>query len=214
MPLTSSGVIVIGAGGHAKVCIEMLREGAEEVSYCVSAESTLSSILGVPILRGDENLLELRRQGFSKCFVAIGSNALRIKLARICSDLGFVQVNAVSQSSIVSNSAQLGNGIAVMPGAVVGTESFLGNNVIINTSASVDHDTIILEGAHIGPRVVLAGNVTVGKQSFLGAGSIVIPDLRIGENVTVGAGSLVLHDVPSGVTVVGNPAKRVLRKAP
>ena len=71
-----SEVIVVGAGGHAKVCIELLRDMGESVAYCVGALDSLENCLGVPVLRGDENLNILRSEGFSRVFVAVGSNRL------------------------------------------------------------------------------------------------------------------------------------------
>ena len=55
------GVIVIGAGGHAKVCIEILRAAGFCVDYCIGRDDSPQSCLGIPVLIGDEHLATLGR---------------------------------------------------------------------------------------------------------------------------------------------------------
>jgi UDP-perosamine 4-acetyltransferase len=203
------GVIVVGAGGHAKVCIELLRAMGEIVDYCVGDGDSPASCVGVPVLKNDENLGRLRRQGYSRAFIAIGANSVRVRLAEMVTELGFQLVNAISPQAVISSTAQLGSGVAVMAGAVINAEAFVDSLAIINTGATVDHDCKIGRAVHIAPQCGLAGNVTVGAQSFLGIGSRVIPDISIGRNVTVGAGGVVIEDIDSDLTVVGVPVRPI-----
>jgi len=205
----SMGLVLVGAGGHAKVCIELLRSMGEEVDYCVGDESSPASCIGVPVLKGDENFVRLRGEGYSRAFVAIGANSVRARLADIVTSLGYELVNAISPKSMVSPTARLGSGVAIMSGAVINAEVFIDSLAIINTGATVDHDCKIGRAAHIAPQCGLAGNVTVGAQSFLGIGSRVIPDVSIGNNVTVGAGGVVIANIGSDVTVAGVPVRLI-----
>jgi len=200
------GVVVIGAGGHAKVCIELLRSMGTPIGYCV-AESGSKDCLGVPVLEGDAELQSLRRAGYRLAFPAVGSNAVRLRLSTAAIDLGFELVNAVSSAAVVSPTAKIGAGIAVMAGAVINADTVIGDMAIINTGATVDHDCHIGVAAHIAPQCGLAGNVKVGDRSFLGIGCQIIPGVVIGADVTVGAGSVVIADIPSGQRVAGVPAK-------
>jgi len=203
------GIVVIGAGGHAKVCIELLRAMGEEVAVCIGEGA--EKCAGVPVMRGDENLRRLRAEGHSRAFVAIGSNPLRERLGAAAVELGYELVNAVSPRSIVSPSARLGRGVAIMAGAVINAEAVIEDLAIINTGATVDHDCRIGRAAHIAPQCGLAGNVTVGERTLVGIGSVAIPGMSIGSDVTLGAGSAVAEPIPDGVVAVGVPA-RVLRK--
>ncbi|CAH2807031.1 MAG: hypothetical protein CBARDCOR_6409 [uncultured Caballeronia sp.] len=72
------GIVVVGAGGHAKVCIESLRAMGKQVDYCIGKATDHELCVGVPILAGDENLKRLRDEGMA--FIAIGSNRLRRRL--------------------------------------------------------------------------------------------------------------------------------------
>lgn len=205
----SKGVIVIGAGGHAKVCIELLHAMGNDVAYCVGGPDSPDTCVGVPVLKSDSFLLQLRKEGYASVFVAIGSNRLRQRLADTALEHGYSLINAISPQAVISPSARFGNGIAVMAGAVINAEAVIEDLAIINTCASVDHDCRIGRAAHIAPQCGLAGNVTVGAGAFLGIGCKVIPEVRIGENVIIGAGGVVISDMGNETRAVGVPAKTI-----
>lgn len=202
------GILVIGAGGHAKVCIELLQAMGEQVDFCVSSGGTTSCV-GIPVLDGDAYLARLHGDGYHRVFVALGANHLRVKLATAAVALGYELVNAISPRAVVSPSARLGRGVAVMAGAVINAEAVIGDLSIINTGASVDHDCVIGAGVHIAPQAALAGHVHVGATSLLGIGSRVIPERRIGKDAIVGAGAVVIRDVGDNATVAGTPARSI-----
>ncbi|MBA2710836.1 MAG: acetyltransferase [Tatlockia sp.] len=201
------GIVIVGAGGHAKVCIELLQAMGEEISYCIGNENSPKECLCIPVLQGDENIQTLYKEGYSRIFIAIGSNVLRERLAQIAVKEGYQLVNAVSPQSIISPSANLGSGVAIMAGVVINAQTLIEDLAIINTGATVDHDCRIGKAAHIAPQCALAGNVKIGSQSFLGIGTKVIPDIDIGENVMVGAGAVVISNIKSDATAVGVPAR-------
>jgi UDP-perosamine 4-acetyltransferase len=205
------GVVVVGAGGHAKVCIESLLSMGEQVDFCVGDAHSQDFCLSVPVLKGDEHLVRLRNDGYERVFIAIGSNRLRERLADFAVAQGYELVNAISRHAVISPTAQMGTGIAVMAGAVINAEAFVDSLAIINTGACVDHDCRIGKAAHVAPQCGLAGNVTVGSKSFLGIGSRVIPEISIGSDVMVGAGSVVVTNIENDQTVVGIPARPLKR---
>lgn len=206
------GVIVVGAGGHAKVCIESLRAMGETVAFCVGDPGSTGSCAGAPVLGGDEHLARLRLEGFVRIFIAIGSNRLRERLADVAVQAGYELVSAIHPNAVISPSVRLGKGVAVMAGAVINAEASVDSLTIINTGASIDHDCRIGKAVHIAPQCGLAGNVSVGDRSFLGIGSRVIPDISIGADVMAGAGSVVISDVKDNERVVGVPAKPFIQK--
>ena len=205
----NDGIVVIGDSGHAKVCIEILHAMGSRVSCCVGVTDGPLTCAGIPVLKGDAHLVKLRAQGHSQVFVAVGSNGVRQRLANTALALGYSLVNAISPQAVVSPSARLGKGIAVMPGVVVNAETVIEDLAIINTGACIDHDCHIGKAVHIAPQCGLAGSVSVGAGSFLGIGCKVIPEVRIGENVTVGAGGVVISDMASETCAVGVPAKPI-----
>jgi UDP-perosamine 4-acetyltransferase len=201
-------VVIVGSGGHAKVVIELVRAGGNNLIVGCTGLAEVGFVLSeVPILGTDTVLPALRAKGVRNAFVAIGNNRRRRQLLAQISELGFDFINAVSPKAVVSPSATLGRGIAVMAGAVINASARIGDGAIINTNASVDHDCRIGNGAHIGPGSTLAGNVEVGCEAFLGVATCVIPGIRVGSRTIIGAGSVVVRDIPDDVTAMGAPAR-------
>jgi UDP-perosamine 4-acetyltransferase len=207
----NNSIIVLGAGGHAKVVIEILRAAGHHVSYCVGGADSLETCLDVPVLQGDEHLIRLLEAGYTSLFPAIGSNKIRERATAHALKLGYKLINAISPHALISPSATLGKGIAIMGGAVINAQSNIEDLAIINTGATIDHDCQIGFCAHIAPQCGLAGNVQVGRHAFLGIGTKVIPEINIGNNTIVGAGSVVISNIPALTTAFGCPAKIIHR---
>jgi UDP-perosamine 4-acetyltransferase len=203
------GVVVIGAGGHAKVCIELLRAMGTPVACCIGSDDSGDHCLGVPVHKGDHHLARLRQEGYDRVFVAVGSNSVRQRLAGTARSLGFRLVNAISPAAVVSPTARLGEGIAIMAGVVVNADTAIADLAIVNTGASIDHDGDIGEAVHIAPQTGLAGNVKIGPRAFLGIGCQVIPGVSIGADVVAAAGSVIVSDLPAHARVAGVPAKSI-----
>jgi UDP-perosamine 4-acetyltransferase len=206
--MNSEAVVIVGSGGHAKVVIELIRaEGKYQIKGCTGLGEAGFVLGDVPVLGTDNVLPAVLANGAKKAFVALGDNHVRLRLLAKVSEMGFELINAVSPNAVVSPSASLGRGIAIMAGAVINASAEIGDGAIINTNAGVDHDCRIGKGAHIGPGSALAGKVEIGCESFLGAGTCVVPGVRIGSRVIVGAGSVVVRDIPDDVIAMGAPAR-------
>jgi len=210
----NKAVVVVGAGGHAKVCIELLRANATPIACCIGSDDGTDFWLDVPVFKSDDHLARLRSEGHAHAFIAIGANALRQRLAAEAKALGYELVNAISPAAVVSPSVRLGRGIAIMAGAVINADTSIADLAIINTSASVDHDGDIGEAAHIAPQCGLAGNVTIGSRAFLGVGCKVIPGVSIGNDVVAGAGSVIVTDVKPNARIAGVPARNMKERTP
>jgi UDP-perosamine 4-acetyltransferase len=200
-------VFLFGAGGHAKVVVDVLRRQGIGVVACLEPHPGIDALDGIPVLPEEEGLARLRAQGHERAFVAIGDNALRRRIAARARENGLTLINAISPTAIVAPDVHLGSGILLVHGAIVNAASRLGDDVIVNTGATVDHDNVLGDGAHVAPGCHLAGTVTVGSRTMIGVGTIVIPGMTIGDDVVVGAGSVVVRDLPTGVRAWGNPAR-------
>ena len=211
-------VVGLGAGGHAKVVIEILRSHKSyELIGLLDPKPELQgrSVLGVPVLGDDDLLSALKRDGICHFFVGLGSigdTRPRQRLFELALQHGMKPVDAVHLQAIISPSAELGEGVTIMAGTVINACARLGANVIVNTGAVVEHDCVIGDHVHIATGAQLASTVQVGDGAHIGAGATVLQCVRIGENAIVGAGAVVIRDVPPGVTVVGCPARVLQRK--
>lgn len=205
-------LVIVGDGGHAKVIIDIFLAAGIKPMGCTGLNPSHTDLLGIKVVGNDDCLPQLFAAGIRQAFVAIGDNRKRLEMTRVVRDIGFSLVNAISPHALVSQSARIGDGVAVMPGAIVNADADLGDGVIVNTGATVDHDCIIGPHAHIAPGTNLAGAVRVGEGVLLGVGTRVVPGVTIGEWSVVGAGSVVIRDLPSDVTAAGNPASIIKRQ--
>ena len=113
----------------------------------------------------------------------------------------------VSVHAMVAQSASLGDGCIIYPGAVIGTNVSVGDYCIIDKGATLSHDVCLDGFCTVCPGAHLAGRVTCRAGVFIGMGACVLPGVMIGAHAIVGAGAVVLKDVPPMVTVAGVPAK-------
>jgi len=87
----------------------------------------------------------------------------------------------------------------------------VGEFAMLNFACSVGHEVRVGASSVVNPGVNLSGGVVVGERVLVGAGAVVLQYLSIGDGATIGAGAVVTHDVAPGVTVVGVPARPLVR---
>jgi sugar O-acyltransferase (sialic acid O-acetyltransferase NeuD family) len=169
-------LVVLGAGGHARVVIAALQAAAVTVDGalddCLGLHGGL--VQGVPVL-GPISLVATLG---ASATIAIGGNRNRQRLAS--SYLHIEWVSVVHPWSWLADPCAVGAGTVVCAGCVVQPGAVIGQHAIINTGASVDHDSVVGDFAHLAPGVRLAGHVTVGEGALLGIGSVVAPGCTIG----------------------------------
>jgi UDP-perosamine 4-acetyltransferase len=206
-------VLLIGAGGHARVCVEALLDMGDAVIVgAVSSNGTTIDGLGVSPCWPEAELEEaIRASDATACCVAIGDNATRRRFADSLVERGIALASAVSASSVVSRTARLGAGVQLIAGCVVNAATVVGDGAIVNTNATIDHDCSIGRFVHVAPGAVLGGAVTVGDEAMIGLGARVLPGIRIGAGAIVGAGAVVTRDVEANTVVVGVPARPHVR---
>ena len=206
-------VIGLGAGGHARVMIEVIRLiGDYQLAGLLDPKEELwnTKVSGVLVLSDDSLLPELHSRGIQYAFIGLGSigdTRPRRLLYEKVSRHGFQIINIIHPKAVISSSVKVGEGATILAGALVNTDVILGNNVIVNTGAIVEHDCVIDDHVHIATGACLASGVSVNEGSHIGLGASIRQGARIGRNAIVGAGAVVIEDVPDEVTVVGIPAR-------
>jgi sugar O-acyltransferase (sialic acid O-acetyltransferase NeuD family) len=197
------GVVVIGAGGHAKVLISTLTACGVSVAAVVDDDDRKWGMNAQGTRVG-----RIERELGGRGIVGIGDNAQRREMATI---MGLEWQTVVHPSAYVHPSARLGRGTVVFAGAVVQPDAVIGDHVIVNTGATVDHDCVVGDYAHLAPGVALPGSGPVGGGAFIGVGSAVCPGVGIGRWTTLGAGAVAIRDLADGVVAVGVPARALDR---
>ncbi|WP_312287477.1 acetyltransferase [Terrisporobacter sp.] len=202
-------IIVIGAGGHASVIIDIL-ENMKKTGHKINVKGllddkeNLTEFMGYPVLDKIKNILVYNDEN-TEFVIAIGSNKIRKEIATELSVLKYFI--PIHPTAIIGTNVLIKEGTVVMPRVVINTNTTIGKHVIINSGAVIEHDNIIGDYVHVSPGTILAGGVSIGELTQIGANSTVIQCVEIGSNTIVGAGSTVIRNIESDVTAVGSPAK-------
>jgi len=200
-------IAIIGAGGHSKVVFDAVYSANKhKVAGFVDDNPKLAGtvLLNLPVVDKIESL-----RGVKGFIVALGDNAVRKAKYEFYRSKGYLPVNAIHKSAIISPYAGIGEGVAVFANVVINSGSSIGDNVILYTACTVDHDCRICEHAYVSPGCNIAGQVKIAAGAFLGSGAVILPRLSIGEWSIIGAGAVVLKDIPAYVTAVGVPAEDI-----
>ncbi|MGE3991991.1 acetyltransferase [Pseudorhodoplanes sp.] len=210
-----TAIVLVGAGGHAKVLLDALAFSGRNVIGLTDVDSRLHGAMvgGAPVL-GDDSVLSEFPASSTRLVNAVGTvdvpTGRRLVYERFRA-LGYAFISIAHPSAIVGNHVEVGNGAQLMAGVILQPGSTVGENAILNTGAQVDHDCVIGAHSHIAPGVTLSGSVRIGECSHLGVGATVIQGVRIGSGCLVAAGAVVVRDVPDGARVAGVPARSLRR---
>jgi len=160
-----SGLVIVGAGGHAKVVIAIARSFGFEVEAAYDDDESKwgTYLMGVPV-KGP--IAAVAGSGHA-AVLAIGDNRKRKELAE---GLGLDFRSLVHPRAWVEPTAKVGVGTVVGAGAVIGVDVRIGAQVIVGQGATVDHDVVIEDYVHLGPGTHLSPMVKVGAGAWLQVG--------------------------------------------
>ena len=203
--------LILGAGGHAKVLIDALQFLDVSIKGVLDPDKNCwgTSLLGVPILGGDELILDFKSDEILlvNALGSIRDTRPRRNLYETWKIRGYQFASVIHPRAIISPHAVFAAGVQILAGAVLNAGVHLGENVIINTAAVIEHDCQIQAHAHIAPGAVLAGSVNVGEGSHVGLGAQILQNLTVGEACLIAAGAVVVDSVKAGQSVLGIPAR-------
>jgi len=207
-------LVLIGGGGHCKSILDTLLNNNlySEIVIVDRKDNISKSILGVPIIGCDDDLLHLYQSGYTHAFITIGSvgdPSIRIKLYNLIKSIGFKIPNIIDSSAIISTHATLSECIYVGKNAVINAGSNIHNCAIINTGSIVEHDCVVGQFSHIAPGSVICGEVQIEQYVHVGARSVIKQQLKIGANTIIGMGSVVLKNISANCIAFGNPCIEV-----
>lgn len=199
-------VVIIGAGGHAKVIADIIIKSGDEVvgflddnylknTKIISELKTVGKISDcVEMQKNDDKLYFI---------IAIGNNNIRRNIAEKY-DLNYY--TAIHPDAVIGLEVQIDKGTVIMANACINSNAIIGKHCIINTGAVIEHDNIIEDAVHISPNATLCGTVKVGANTHIGAGSVVKNNTNITHDCTIGAGAVVVKDIEESGIYVGVPA--------
>jgi len=186
-------IVLIGAGGHAKSCIDVI-ESEKKFKVVGFVNSKIVNIFNYKTIGGDQDLKKILNTTTKYAHIAVGqikNKNLRELLHAELKQIGFKLPVIISPTSYVSKHTEIKEGSIIMHNVVVNASAKIGKNCIINTNSLVEHDSIIKDNSHIATNAVINGNCIIGKNCFVGSGSIIKENTVIKDNSFIKANSLI-----------------------
>jgi sugar O-acyltransferase (sialic acid O-acetyltransferase NeuD family) len=207
-------VMLWGGRSKARIIMEMINEIYQDKAEVVGVfDKTLEEI---PFdssisLYSDKFGLKSLCENSTHFVVCIGGEHgyARFMTAKKLIDKGLKPLSLISRHGLLDKLEECGDGVQVMPGAIVHKFSSLGHQCILNTNSTVDHECVLGNGVHVMGGASIAGRVIIGDFSTIGTNATILPNLKIGKNVFIGAGAVVTKDVEDNSVVAGVPAKSI-----
>ena len=180
-------VLIIGAGGHAKVIADIVQKSEDIVVGFLddNANRIGESFFGSEILG---TVSDYKKYAPDTYFIiALGNNTLRKELSKeICGRW----YTAIHPSAIIGKGVDLGEGSFIGAGVIINADATVGKHTIINTCSVIEHDCTVEDYAHLAPHTTMCGGSSVGELSLIGAGAVLTNGSRVGIGTILEAGTI------------------------
>lgn len=214
---------IVGAGGYgrevlpiAKNMITARQSIADKEFVFIVENPTEREVNGVQVITPQEFY---NHPASIKYFnVAIGDSNVRERISHDFIENNISPFNITSENALIYNSCEIGDGAILSPFVTVTANAKIGRFFHANLYSYVAHDCVIGDYVTFAPGVKCNGNVIIEDHVYIGTGAIIKQGtpkrpIIIGERAIIGMGAVVTKSVPSGITVFGNPAKPLNKRA-
>jgi sugar O-acyltransferase (sialic acid O-acetyltransferase NeuD family) len=205
-------LVVLCAGGHARVVIEALRSrGLQPDAVTDRNAGRKGELIGGISIVGSDDVVLTMPAAETRLVIGLGNAASRLSsgltgrrdMFERFASLGFAFPVVSHATAVMASDVTPGEGAQIMAGAIVQPGARIGRNVLINSRALVEHDCEVGDHTHIAPAAVLCGGVVVGAEVHVGAGAVVLGGIKLGAGCIVAAGAVIAKDVEPGAFAGG-----------
>lgn len=208
-------VVILGAGGHAKVIADIIEKSNDILLGFLDDAKLIDEVIikekQYKVIGRINDCSNIQKENKDVEFIiGIGNNEIRKKISETHKELKYY--TAIHPSTQIALDVEIGEGTVLMPNTCVNTSAKIGKHCIVNTGSIVEHDNVIHDYVHISPNATLCGTVEIGELTHIGAGSTIRNNISICEKCVIGAGSVVVKNISERGTYMGVPARKQIRQ--
>lgn len=195
-------IILIGAGGHAISCIDVIEKEHKYkiIGLIGSKDEVGKTILGYKVI-GTDNDLEKLFKSCKSAIVTIGhlkNYIIRLQVFKNLQNIGFEIPSVISPKSYISKHAKIGKGSILMHGAIVNADARIGSNCIINSNSLIEHGASIGNNCHVSTGAIINGDVIIEDNCFIGSNSVIKHGVKIHRESFIKMSSEITRDFSVG----------------
>ena len=167
-------IILIGGGGHAESCIEVIKSQKEFYPYLLidqklKKKNQIKTILEKDFIKN----YSLKNKNIHIGIGQLKNGKQREKIYKYYKNK-FCKFPVIkSKSSYISKTSRIGEGTIIMHKVMININVNIGKNCIINSGSIIEHDVKIGNHVHIAPGAIILGGCNIGDYSFVGSGTVV-----------------------------------------
>jgi hypothetical protein len=209
---------IYGASGFGKEVMPLVRQHYSQLDQdniiFIDDSGRLEQLDGYRVLTYQQFMQHPATQ--KAVTIAIADSQVREKLnAKLVQD-NIEIINVIANNALQYDNINMGKGSIICGFVHLTSNIKIGKGFHANIYSYIAHDCVIGDFVTFAPRVSCNGNVHIEDHAYIGTGAVLrqgTPDkpLIIGKGAIVGMGAVVTKDVPAGVTVVGNPARPLIK---
>ena len=213
-------IAILGAGGFAREVAWLVRDinsvapTFDFVGYIVSDLARLDDADSKDQVLGDFDWIQSHPGAVDGVVFGIGNPQIKLRLSGILEEaFPHLQWPTLVHPSVMFDreSTILEPGVVLCAGSVATVNVTFQKFSMVNLMCTIGHDAIIGTGSVLNPTVNISGGVRIGPGVLVGTGAQVLQYIEVGANATIGAGAVVSKPVEPRQTVVGIPARPLIK---
>jgi len=216
----STPIVVVGAGGFGREVLDVVvavnAAGGDQWKILGVVDDSPSDLnrdrldaLGVQYLGGLDALAGLPID--ANVAVGVGSPQARQEIVARLDAWGLTSPSLLHPTAVVGSNVEIGAGMIACAHASIGTNVRLGRHVHLNPHAVIGHDAVLQDFVSINPNATISGECEIGTGALVGAAAVVLQGVSVGSNSVLGAAACLVEDAAANDTLVGVPARPLVR---